>query len=155
MSVDYQSLKMELNQSYIMYNKLIADYSKERIIYQYPSSNQSIVIWTIPQTIPSHQRKYWELLDTFVNHIALKTNATANVVVVDLGNYVNLSQGKTYFAVYNSTGTSFNYEMHLSQGCGGYVLVIFNRNEKLLLVTPNITATYAPTPFLTGNCSMP
>ena len=148
-------LRYDLNQSYAMYNHLLSNYSKTQLIHQGAASNQSVVIWTIPQKVVPHWRIEWELLDTFDNHISINTNVTASAVIVELDNYVNLVQNSHYVAVYNSTGTSFQYDMHLTQGCAAYALVIFNNTNGTMLITPDVTATYAPTPFLTGTCSLP
>ena len=139
-------LRYELNQSYAMYNHLLSNYSKTQLIYRGAASNQSVVIWTIPQKVAPHLKIEWELLDTFYNHISINTNVTATVVIVDIDNYVNLVHNSHYVAVYNSTGTSFQYDKHLTQGCAAYVLVIFNNTNGTMLVNPDVTATYAPTP---------
>ena len=55
----------------------------------------------------------------------------------------------------NKRGTQFSFDEHISQGFGVYVLVIFNYLSTAALLAPNITGTYAPTPFSTGACADP
>jgi hypothetical protein len=152
---DNQHLRFELNQSYAMQSRLLSNYSRTQIIYRGPASNLSVAIWTIPQPVKANGLIAWELLDTFDNHITLTTNVTARVVIVDLADYVNLAKNLSYAAIYNSTGTTFQYDMRLTQGCAAYVLVVTNVSGGPMLINPNVTATYAPTPFLTGACSLP
>jgi len=143
-----------LSNSQHMYDQLLRDYSRTQIIYQPPSANQSISIWTMQQNIKPNGFIVWGLLDTFVNHIHLRTNQTVQFLVMSIGDYVNFVNGSPYVAVYNSTGTEFSAEVRLTQGCACYVLVIVNDLSSGAAVFPTVTATYAPTPFLTGVCSL-
>lgn len=153
----------QLNQSMVEYNSLLGNYTRTQIVYQYPSSNSSIAIWTqpfvvtIPARIANHSASWeqWELLDTFDNHIQLTTNQTVQVVLFSLNDFLNFYTSKPYVTVLNETGNQFSFDEHISQGCGVYVLVIFNNLSTAALLTPNITATYAPTPFSTGACADP
>ena len=152
----YNQLQHAYNQSQYMYNQLLGDYSRTQIIYHSPATNNSIIIWTIPQTIsPTPHYIVWELLDSFDNHIRINTTQTVQFMVLSLGDYVNFTSGKLYVAAYNSTGTSFSRDIRFTQGCAGYVLVIVNLQTSTTVVYPNVTATYAPTRFLTGVCGLP
>ena len=144
-----------LNRSQYMYNQLLAEYSRTQIIYRTPATNESVIIWIMPQNIRAKGTARLELLDTFVNHIRIHTNQTAQFLVMSIDDYVNFANGKLYVAAFNSTGTDFSADVHLTQGCAGYVLVIVNLQSSTTAVYPNVTATYAPTPFLTGVCSLP
>jgi len=144
-----------LNRSQYMYNRLLADYSRTQIIYRSPATNESIIIWILPQNISPKGVARMELLDTFVNHIRIHTSQTAQFLVMSIDDYVNFVIGKPYVAAFDSTGTDFSADVHLTQGCAGYVLVIVNLQSSTTIVYPNVTATYAPTPFLTGVCSLP
>jgi hypothetical protein len=151
----YNQLQHAYNQSQYMYNQLLGDYSRTQIIYHSPATNNSIIIWTIPQTISPTHYIVWELLDTFDNHIRINTTQTVQFMVLSLVDYVNFTSGKLYVAAYNSTGTSFSRDIRFTQDCAGYVLVIVNLQASTTVVYPNVTATYAPTRFLTGVCSLP
>ena len=144
-----------LNRSQYMYNQLLAEYSRTQIIYRTPATNESIIIWIIPQDIPPKAAARLELLDTFVNHIRIRTNQTAQFLVMSIDDYVNFVNRKPYVAAFDSTGTYFSADVHLTQGCAGYILVIVNQQSSTTATYPNVTATYAPTPFLTGVCSLP
>lgn len=146
-------LRSQLNQNVVMYHDLLENYTKTRIVFQRPATNESIDIWTLSQKVSPHSWVFWESLDTFDNHVRLTTNATATVFILDLDNYVNFTQGRPYSPIYNSTGTSFSYDLVETEGCGGYVLVIQNNSSNAILITPDISATFAPTPFLTGICA--
>jgi hypothetical protein len=152
---NYLSTQVALNQSYYAYNQLLKNYDTTRIVYVSPATNRSIPIWTIQQQVKPRGLIYWALLDTFINHIEIRANQTVQLVIVDLSNYANLVTGKAYVAVYNSTGTHFAFDQHFSQGCAVYVLVILNHSDSMVAIQPNVSATYAPTPFLTGQCVLP
>ena len=144
-----------LNRSQYMYNQLLAEYSRTQIIYRTPATNESIIIWILPQNIRPKGAARLGLLDTFVNHIRIHTNQTAQFLVMSIDDYVNFVNGKPYVAAFDSTSTYFSADVHLAQGCAGYVLVIVNLQSSTTAVYPNVTATYAPTPFLTGVCTLP
>ncbi len=151
----YTSVNSSLAQSQEMYNELLSNYSRKNIIHQNPSTNESINIWGMQQTVPPNGSIYWELLDTFDNHIQMSTNATARFFIMSLDNFVNFATAKPFTAIYNSTGTHFDEDVPISEGCGAYVLVILNLGSSPILLYPDVTATYAWTPFLTGVCSLP
>lgn len=155
LQANYSYVKSELNQSYYSYNMLLNNYSKTQIIYRPPTANQSIQIWTMQQTVLPNRFIQWNPLDTFINHIEIRTNQTAQFLIMDLNNYANYRANESYIPVYNTTGTYFKTEFHLSQGCAVYVLIIVNNMNSTMAIHPNVTATYAPTPFLTGQCSLP
>jgi hypothetical protein len=120
-----------------------------------PAANRSIPIWTIPRQVKPRGLIHWALLNTFINHIGIRANQTVQLVIVDLSNHVNLVTGKAYVAVCNSTGTHFAFDKHFPQGRAAYVLVILNHSDSMVAIQPNVSATYAPTPFLTGQCALP
>ena len=152
----FSIVNSSLNDYHWMYDKLLHDYDRTQIIWASPSANKSIDIWTLHSTIPAGPNRWetWELLDTFDNHVHVQTNATAQFMVMSIDDYVNFATGKPYTAIYNSTGTDFNEDVTISQGCGGYVFVILNLNPSPVTVIPDVTATYAPTPFVTGVCTL-
>jgi len=153
MSRELTYTKAALNESYADYNRLLGNYSRDQIIYQYPASKDPISIWNIKQNIDPDQTTYWTLLDTFVNHIQIRTNQTVRFEIIDLQNFANMKAGNPYVAILNQTGTELITEQHISQGCASYVLIIINNSNSTVQIMPNVTATYAPTPFLTGHCS--
>jgi hypothetical protein len=150
----FQYVNYSLGNSQRMYDQLLRDYSRNQTAFQAPSTNQSIPVWTIQQNIQPNGFIAWGLLDTFVNHIHLRTNQTAQFLVMSIRDYARLVYGMPYVAVYNSTGTEFSAEVRLTQGCACYLLVIRNDLSSATALFPNVTATYAPTPFLTGVCSL-
>lgn len=160
---NYAYALSQLNKSIVEYNSLLGNYTRMRIVYQYPASNNSIAIWTYPfvATIParvanrSPSWEEWELLDTFDSHIQLTANQTVQVVLFSLSDFLNFYAGKPYTTVLNETGDQFSFDEYISEGCGVYVLIIFNNLSTTALLTPNITATYAPTSFSTGTCADP
>lgn len=147
-----QYLRQQLNLSSVMYRDLLGNYSSKNIIYQYPASNKSISIWGRQKSINPGSSIEWELLDTFDNHISILTNATANVMIMSIGDYSRWTFGLPYTVIYNSTGNQFHYDEPISEGCAGYVLVVRDVSNTSLLITPDVTATYEWTPFLTGLC---
>ena len=154
LGANYTYVSSSLNQSYYIYNQLLGNYSRSRIIFNPPSANASVAIWTLPQTVPPGGLKEWNLHDTFINHINIRTNSSSTFIVLDLNNFARYSVGRNYTAVITGTGTQFSYEAHLSQGCATYVLLIVNHSSSTMQITPYVTATYAPMPFLSGQCTL-
>jgi len=154
LTVDFESIRVDLEKSHSMYEILLENYSKTRIIYRSPASEEPIPIWGIEQPIDPNSQLSWNLLDAFINHIEIQASDTVQLVIVDLNNYVKLRLGQPYDAFYNRNGTQFERNEHVSQGCGIYVLVLLNHSDSIIRITPNVTATYSPTPFLTGSCSL-
>jgi hypothetical protein len=147
-------LRAQLNSSAEMYHNLLENYTKTNIMFQSPLSNQSIGIWGLSQDAAPHGYIVWELLDTFDNHISLSTNTTANVMILGIFQFVKFVNDEPYTVVFNSTGTQFHYDEPVSEGCAGYVLVVRNLTNQTMEITPDVTATYEYTPFLTGYCSL-
>ena len=154
LSSNFAFQRGQLNELQQEMNNVLMYYDQQRVIYQNPGENVSLSIWSRDQTIPPGQWISWDLLDTFVNRIQVSTNATAEYIIVDQGNFVRLAQNGAYVPVVDNTTTAFSYTAYVSQGCSGYVLVIYNHSSHPILLEPNVTATYAPTPFLTGECSL-
>lgn len=136
-------------------NNVLKYYDQQRVVYQTPGVNTTIPIWTRDAVVQPGTWTDWALLDTFVNHIQISSNATVEYIILDLPNYVNLARNAVYTPVVDNSTTSFSYTARISQGCAVYVLVIYNHSSHPILLSPNVTATYAPTPFLTGQCSLP
>jgi hypothetical protein len=145
----------QINQLQQEMENMLQSYDQRSYEYVTPSANTTLGIWGLRAVVPPGQWTSWELLDTFVNHIVVTSNATAQYVIVDLQNFVQLYQNKPYVSLVDYNGTNFTYTERLSQGCSSYVLVIMNHSSHPILLTPNVTATYAPTSFLTGQCTLP
>jgi Tfp pilus assembly protein PilV len=155
LSSSYQYQRGQINVLNQEMNNVLRYYDQNRVVYQTPGANTSIQIWTRTAIVEPGSWTSWALLDTFVNHIQITSNATAEFIIVDLPNYVNLAQNRAYVPIAENSSTSFSYTARISQGCSGYILVIYDHSSHPILVTPNVTATYAPTPFLTGQCTLP
>ncbi len=134
------------------YQALLGNYSRTRIIFQPPSANQSVPIWTRNQTVPPRGLFDWNLLDTFDNHISISTNMTVTFLVMTDYDFAYWQASRPYTTLVNQTSTQFHIDEQIAQGCGLYVLVIWNHSNSTVLIHPNVTATYAATPFLTGIC---
>lgn len=150
-------LNGSLNELQREMENMLQAYDQTRVVYQTPGVNTSIPIWTRQAVVqPGAPRNWeaWNLLDTFVNHIRITSNATARYVIVDLPNFVRLVQNETFVSEVDYSGTNFTFAERLSQGCAVYVLVILDYSSHPILLTPDVTANYAPTPFLTGECSL-
>ena len=143
-----------LNQAIAEKEALLENYTRSQGSLNAPGMNQSVIVWTIPSTVPGRQWEAWELLDTFVNQIDIQTNATAIFQIMTLDQFASFYFHYTYFAFVNYTGIHFMRTESLTQGCGVYVLVIINPTFHPLFIDPNVTARYAPTPFLTGTCGV-
>lgn len=128
----------------------------DRLSYRFvnPGENTSISIWTRNQTIPPRGSISWNLLDTFINHIDISTNSSVRFLIVDAPNFVRFSINSTFLPLDDYTGMHYVRTERLSQGCALYTIVIVNRSTHPVLIMPNVTATYAPTQFLTGWCSL-
>lgn len=148
------SLRNELNNSAEIYHNLLGNYTRTNIMFQSPLYNHSIEIWTLPQQVLPNRYVVWELLDTFDNHISISTNTTSNAMILDIFQFVNFASGQPYATIFNSTGTHFQYDEPVSEGCAVYVLVVRNLSNHPMNIIPNVTATYEYTPFLTGYCSL-
>lgn len=133
------------------YQNLLGNYSKTQTMNQ--NHDGTYIIWNRPSALYANSLMVWELLDAFINNIQLRTSAPAHFMIMSMDNYVSLTTGQPYMAEYDQTGTSFSEVVTLAQGCGGYILVIGNPSNSTIIVTPNITAIYSPTPFLTGICN--
>jgi hypothetical protein len=139
---------------------MLQAYDQKSVVYTPASANTTVNIWGLRQTIGPKSWIEWALLDTFVNHLDISSNATATYVIVDPANFVQLydnitlHQNTTFMPSVQYTGTHFTRTERLSQGCSGYMLVIINYSSHPVLLMPNVTATYAPTAFLTEQCSL-
>ena len=146
-------LRSELNNSAEIYHNLLGNFTRTNVMFASPLYNHSIEIWGLTQRVGPGRYIIWELLDTFDNHISISTNVTSNMMILGIFQFTNFVEGRPYIAIYNSTGTSFQYDEPVSEGCAGYVLVIRNLTNQTMDVIPDVTATYEYTPFLTGYCS--
>jgi len=146
-------LAYQLNNSQVAYDKLLANYSEKSYVYVYPSKNFPIPIWGINQTMSPNSYEEWDLLDTFDNHIMINTTEPARFLVFDLNSFVAYFSGDYSVPRVNITGTRFTYDVQLSEGCGVYVLFIRNLENSSNVIMPRITATYAPSTFLTATCA--
>lgn len=144
----------QLNQLQAEMENMLQTYDQRSYTFASPSDNVSLGIWGRQATVQPNSWTVWALLDTFVNHLSITSNATAEYVIVDLQNFVQLYQNKSYVSLVDYVGSNFTHTERLSQGCSGYLLVILNHSDHPILLTPNVTATYAPTSFLTGQCSL-
>jgi len=134
-------------------NRLLQNYSDSQILSGTPVANRTIAVWTILQTIPPKQHLAWEMLDTFVNHIRIESNISLDYYVFDIENFLRFMNGSSYVSSVHSNGTSFVLDEYLTEGCGIYLLYIQNPTNRPALIAPTVTATFAPTPFLTGACN--
>lgn len=138
---------------------MLQTYDQKSYDYITPSANTSLDIWGLHQTIAPKGWIEWSLIDTFVNRLDISSNASATYVIVDPSNFVQLydnitlHQSTPFTPLVQYTGTHFVKTERLSQGCSGYMLVIINYSSHPILLMPNVTATFAPTTFLTGDCS--
>ena len=134
-------------------NRLLHNYSEGEILSGTPPANRTIAVWTILQTIPPKKHLAWEMLDTFVNHIRIESNISLDYYVFDLENFLRFMNGSSYVSSVHSNGTTFTLDEYLTEGCGIYLLYIQNPADRPALIAPTVTATFAPTPFLTGACN--
>ncbi len=148
-------LNRALNVSNQAYQVLLGNYSKYRIIYQVAGANQSIPIWGVQQTVKPNDSISWNLLDTFDNHITIDSNASLTYLILTQYTLADLLYHRPCLPVVSYTGTHFQTDAMLSEGCAAYVLFIWNRSTAPVVITPNVSATYAPTRSLTGVCSIP
>jgi hypothetical protein len=146
-------LLSQVNRAQFAYDKLLANYSEKSYVFEFPSSNHSIPIWTFHQTMIPNSWEEWDLLDTFDNHILINTGAPAQFLIFDLESFVAYRSGGYSVPIANVTGTHFAYDVQLSEGCGVYVLFIKNLGNVFNVISPNVTATYAPSEMLTGYCA--
>jgi len=146
-------LRQELNASSEAYHDLLLNYTRTNIMFRSPLFNKSIDIWGGSQNLAPDSYVVWELLDTFDNHISFHTSGTANMMILGIFQFVRLVNKQPYTVIFNSTGTQFQYDEPISEGCGGYVLVLRNLTNTTLNIMPDVTATYEYTPFFTGDCS--
>jgi hypothetical protein len=150
---DLAAARAALNESLSEQQAILTNYTKMQGTLNAPGVNESIVIWTIPSVVAKKSWTGWALLDTFTNQIDIRTNGTANFQIMDLNAFANFYFGKSYVSAWNYTGNHFVMTVRLTQGCGYYALVVRNLSGHTELLTPNVTARYAPTPFLTGTCA--
>lgn len=153
-------LNGSLTRAYAEMEQLLQHFDEYRVIYRTPAVNASIPIWGVNQTAPPGGYIEWALLDTFVNNIDIRTNATATFYIFSNPNYVYFAShyefgtNHTYFPVVEYNGTHFVRTERLSQGCSGYMLVILNPSKSPVLLMPIVTATFAPSIGPTGQCSL-
>ena len=147
-------LRSDLNNSAEIYHNLLGNYTKTNVMFASPLYNHSIGIWGLTQSVGPHGYIIWELLDTFDNHISISTNTTSNMMILGIFQFTSFVEGHPYSTIYNSTSTHYEYDVPVSEGCAGYVLVIRNLANHTMSVIPDVTATYEYTPFLTGYCSL-
>ena len=133
---------------------MMQSYDQKSFVYSPPTANTSVVIWTKQQTVSAGGSIEWDLLDTFVNHISIASNASAEYMIMDLPNYARFYHNAPYVPLVDNTTSHFQATERLSQGCAVYVLVIVNHTSHPILLSPDVTATYAPSAFLTGECSL-
>ena len=154
LSTNYAYQGGQISQLQQEMENMLQTYDQRSYTFASPGDNVSLGIWGLKATVPPHDWTAWALLDTFVNHLDVQSNATVEYVIVDLQNFVQLYQNKPYITLVDYIGVNFTHTERLSQGCSGYLLVILNHSNNTVLLTPNVTATYAPTAFLTGQCSL-
>lgn len=133
---------------------LLQNYDHTSLVSRSPADNASVAVWTRDQSVPAHTWTAWALLDTFINNIDITSNSSARFMIMDLPTFVRFATNQTYVPFVTFTGTHFLQTERISQGCATYVLVINNDTPSPILLRPNVTATFAPTPFLTGQCSL-
>ncbi|MDG6915749.1 MAG: hypothetical protein JRN58_05585 [Nitrososphaerota archaeon] len=148
-------LRAELNETYQEMQSMLSNYDRTSFVYQSPGQNISLPIWTLNQTVPANSTFAWDLLDTFDNHVSVSSNSTLSFYIMNVSDVANYLDSSPYGYVTEHTGNSFQYDLRLSQGCAVYVLLIVNHSAHPALLEPDVTGTYAPTPFLTGSCSLP
>ena len=101
------------------------------------------------------------MLDTFSNHIQISVNTNISVGVMTIDQYAifkadltfNKTTPYTMTSFYN--GTNIDFYFNESEGCNEYMYIIYNNTGNLgpFTITPNITASYNPSPQLTGICN--
>ena len=155
LSSNYSYQRGQISQLQQEMENMLQTYDQRSYTYASPSDNVSLGIWGLQATVKPNSWTAWALLDTFVNRLDIKSNASAQYVIVDLQNFVQLYQNKPFTALVDYAGTHFTWTERLSQGCSGYLLVILDHTNHPILLSPNVTATYAPTSFLTGQCTLP
>jgi hypothetical protein len=157
-TINYQNGQISVLQREL--ENMLQTYDQRSYVFNPPSANASLNVWGRQQTISPYSWIEWSLLDTFVNHLDISSNATATYVIVDPANFVqlfdnvSLHQNTAYTPLVEYTGTHFVRIERLSQGSSGYMLVVINHTSHSILLAPKVTATYAPTSFLTGTCSL-
>lgn len=155
LSSNYAYQGGQINQLQQEMENMLKTYDQQSYTYASPGDNVSLGIWGLKATVQPNSWIAWALLDTFVNHLNVQSNASAEYVIVDLQNFVQLYQNKPFVSLVDYTGTNFTHTERLSQGCSGYLLVILDHSSHPILLTPDVTAIYAPTAFVTGQCSLP
>ena len=150
----YTYQNTQVNQLQQQMENMMQSYDQKSFVYSPPTANTTVVIWAKQQTVSAGGSIEWDLLDTFVNRISIASNASAEYMIMDLPNYARFYQGAPYVSLVDNTTSHFQATERLSQGCAVYVLVILNHTRHPILLTPDVTATYAPSAFLTGQCSL-
>ncbi len=146
-------LMYELNETQTSYNALLGNYTIKSYVYIPQGVNATFQIWGIPQTMGPKSSEAWDLLDTFINHININTTSPSRFYIFDLDDFALWYTHKFSIPLVNQTGTNFSYEFEPSVGCAVYVLVIQNLENSSNTIIPHVTATYAPSLFLTGVCA--
>ena len=150
----YSYQNTQVSQLQQQMENMMQSYDQKSFVYSPPTANTSMVIWTKQQTVTAGSSIEWDLLDTFVNRISITSNASAEYMIMDLPNYARFYQNAPYVPLVDNITSHFQATERLSQGCAVYVLVIVNHTSHPILLTPDVTATYAPSAFLTGQCSL-
>lgn len=108
------------------------------------SAAQALQIWGIPQSFRAGGITSVQMLDVFSNHVVINSNQTISVVVQSIWSSVPIA---------NFTGKHIDFYWNMSEGCNAYEGIIFQPQGKSFTIYPQVTATYAPAPTLTGICN--
>jgi hypothetical protein len=115
----------------------------------------SYVVWNVPTTLSAHSYLFSSMFDTFEMSVTLNANSSVYVYVFTPTEYVwfqtNSASPPSYAAFYS--GKYIHFVWNLSEGCGGYLWVVYNPSAHTVLITPYVVATYHPSTAPTGVCA--
>ena len=121
-----------------------------------------IPIWQRNASVKGRGYLEMGLLDTFDNHIQAQADTNITIAVMTIDQY-SILRADVFYGLnhpYNTTafynGTRINFWFNQSEGCSGYIYIIYRNDHTLrgFNVSMNTTAVYNPASNQTGVCAM-
>lgn len=122
------------------------------------SSLNTVVLWTMDQSVPAGSYIVYGIPDTFDAHIKVNSSTAVTASIMTVWQFANFSKGTSTSSIESfgsvGDGNEININFTTSEGCSLYDLVITSTTGNVAFtVYPNVTGTYMPTASLQGICT--
>jgi len=129
--------------------------------YHSGSLGMTVSVWNVPVQLYPGEMGFGAMFDAFDNHLILNSSQPITLAIMTPWEYGSL---------YNCASTTYNYSsclsanatvyrgshinvwFNLSEGCAGYVYVIYSDSDNPAYIKPDVSAHYNPAAKITGVC---